>query len=66
MQASDLARLLGAPLAEVEDALADMAAEGVYSTADDGVIYSRRMVRDEAARQQKVEAGRKGGRASRT
>lgn len=55
---SDLASLVGQSQAEVRKALAELEAKGVYSKTDDGVIYSRRMVRDKA----KAEADRANGK----
>lgn len=63
VQAEALARMTGAHEAEVKQSLSRMEAAGLFSTTDAGVIYSRRMVRDEKQRSSKVEAGRKGGSA---
>lgn len=53
----------GAPggAAEVRKLLAELKRNGVYSIADDGAIYSRRMVRDEEKRVRNRENGRRGG-----
>ncbi|MEO1503138.1 MAG: hypothetical protein AAFU68_02815 [Pseudomonadota bacterium] len=43
----DLARLTGAPTDQIIDLLDELRAAGVFSETRSGVIYSRRMVRDE-------------------
>ncbi len=65
MPDSAIARLLGLPADEWVQVRATLLEYGVASEDDDGALISRRMVRDELKRRQKVEAGRKGGRASR-
>jgi hypothetical protein len=65
LDADDLATLTRSTEAEVKQTLSKLEAEGVFSTNGDGVIYSRRMVRDDKQRRSKAEAGRKGGRSSR-
>jgi hypothetical protein len=60
----DIARLVGRGEAEVQAALEQLINYGVCEIADDGTIYSRRMLRDENQRRSKVEAGRMGGRLS--
>jgi hypothetical protein len=52
----------GAPV--VKKLLAELRENGVYSVADDGTIYSRRMVRDEEKREQNRLNGKKGGHPS--
>jgi hypothetical protein len=61
-----LARMCGCSTAEAKQSLSRLKAAGVYSTLEDGTIYSRRMVREEKQRSSKVQAGRLGGIASRT
>lgn len=56
-----LARLTGCSADEVTRLLAELQSSGVYSCTEDGVLYSRRMVRDESKRQKCSEAGKKGG-----
>lgn len=56
-----LSRIVGEPPSSVKQSLSRMEAAGVYSKADCGTIYCRRMVRDEKQRLSKVEAGRLGG-----
>jgi hypothetical protein len=43
---SELARMLGGALKEVNKLLVELEQKGVFSRTDEGVIYSRRMVRD--------------------
>ena len=56
-----LARLVGHGLDEVAALLQELDERGVYSYTPEGVIYSRRMVRDEEKRQKCMEAGKRGG-----
>lgn len=56
-----LARLIDVPLKTLRGALRDLAAHGVYSQTDDGVIFSRRMVRDDLKARKLRENGEKGG-----
>lgn len=60
-----IARLLGITEADWKQIRSRLLSYGVASEDEDGVLYNRRMVRDEELRQAKVEAGRKGGRKSR-
>lgn len=60
-EAKDLARVTGASEQEVSTCLAELTSNEVCSTTSDGVIYCRRMVRDQAVRDARAEAGRKGG-----
>lgn len=53
-----LARMVGISLAKCRRLLAELESNGVYSTSDAGVIYSRRMVRDEELRQKRGECGK--------
>ena len=59
----DISALVGRPIAEVEQALDELMKWKVCSITADGTIYCRRMVREEAVRQKKIAAGRKGGKA---
>ncbi len=61
MLPAQLARRIGAKLAEVKRLLAMLEQAGVFSRDDKGVIYSRRMVDDE---RRTVEARRWGNRAA--
>jgi hypothetical protein len=58
---SNLARMVGATIAEVEGWLAELEEAGVFSRTDDGCIYSRRMVRDEDVRCRRAAGGVLGG-----
>jgi hypothetical protein len=58
-----LAQLRGLPKQELELCLTRLLHFGVASREEEtGIIYSRRMVRDECVRQEKVTAGSKGGK----
>lgn len=59
--AEQLARMTGGSTDEVSRLLQELENSGVFSCTDHGVIYSRRMVRDEKKRQKCSVAGRKGG-----
>lgn len=52
-----LARLVGEPLAVVRRAREELHRAGVYSVTDGGVVYSRRMVHDEAVRERRAQYG---------
>ncbi|WP_150125818.1 hypothetical protein [Sphingobium sp. RAC03] len=52
-----LARLVGEGAAAVKRAIKDLEVNGVFSRTDAGVIYSRRMVRDEAIREARAAGG---------
>lgn len=56
-----LARLVGAPLARVKTWLKELEVRKVFSRTNAGVIYSRRMVKDEHISQVRREAGKQGG-----
>jgi hypothetical protein len=58
---NDMAALVGRPLPEVRKALAELKDRQVYSTDDDGRMYSRRMVRDKAKAEKDRENGKGGG-----
>lgn len=62
---SNICRLCGAFPEEFERLLSELEDAKVFSRRDDGAIFSRRMVRDEEARKQNAENGKKGGRPSR-
>jgi hypothetical protein len=61
MSSAQLSRLVGEAERNVTKWLAELKAADVYSVTDDGVIYSRRMVKDEQLRNTRSEAGRLGG-----
>ena len=52
-----LARMVGAPVGAVKKLLTELEDAGVFSRDDDGVIYSRRMVRDERLRNARAAGG---------
>ncbi len=58
---SNLARMVGDSAEVVADWLLELSQAGVYETTDDGVIYSKRMIRDENLRQIRAAGGSKGG-----
>lgn len=60
-----IARNLGITEAEWKETRSRIEAYGVAGVDEDGTLYNRRMVRDEAKRERLAEAGRKGGRKSR-
>ena len=57
----ELASLSGAPLKTVAPAFAELERRGVFSRASDGVIFSRRIVRDKAKADQDSANGKGGG-----
>ena len=57
MQPAQLARLVGISARQCSALLAELEAGGIFSRTDDGVIYSRRMVRDEALRERRASGG---------
>jgi hypothetical protein len=56
-----LARMVGGVEAEIQPLLDELESTGVLSKTPEGIIYSRRMVRDEERRKLFSEAGKKGG-----
>jgi hypothetical protein len=60
MQPAQLARLVGVAPKACMALIAELEAAGVFSRTPEGVIYSRRMVRDEDLRNRRAEGG-KGG-----
>ena len=58
---ANLASMVGATLLEVEGWLSELHQAGVYEIADEGEIYSKRMVRDEYLRNKRAEGGKLGG-----
>lgn len=60
MRTDELARLIGESAAQVKRWQAELNDNEVYSVTDDGVIFSRRMVRDEALREVRAAGGQKG------
>jgi hypothetical protein len=58
---ANLSRMVGETLEVVEGWLEELRHAGVYDTAEDGSIYSRRMIRDENLRQIRANGGKLGG-----
>jgi hypothetical protein len=56
-----LARMTGCSADEVSLLLAELLNAGVPSATDDGILFSRRMVRDEHRREEGSKAGKRGG-----
>lgn len=61
IDAEKLARIVGEHVSNVDGWLDELKSAGVYSVKKNGVIYSRRMERDENKRRKLVENGKKGG-----
>lgn len=59
-----IAKSVAAPPEDVERLMKELERNGVYSRNRDGVIYSRRMVRDQQRETIARETGKKGGEAS--
>jgi len=59
--ASNLARMVGETLDAVEGWLEELKEAGVYDLTSEGVIFSRRMIRDENLRQIRASGGKLGG-----
>jgi hypothetical protein len=58
---AQLAQLLGKPKREIQKLLNELDANGVYSMTPEGIIYSRRMVRDRRRREINRQNGKGGG-----
>jgi hypothetical protein len=58
---STLAALIGMDGGEVKRAVKELESRGVFSRTDAGMIYSRRMIREENRREKLANNGRKGG-----
>jgi hypothetical protein len=56
-----LARMTGGEVGEVNILLNELKESGVLSVTEDGVIYSKRMVKDEDLRDLRAQGGSKGG-----
>jgi hypothetical protein len=61
MTAAQIGRLVGLSAKEAQALLGELLEAGVASTTEHGVIFSRRMVRDERLRNVRAESGRLGG-----
>jgi hypothetical protein len=59
------ARMIGLPLPLYRRHLSEIEKNGVSSRTSDGVLYSRRMVKDERIRQLRAEVGSTGGKVTR-
>ena len=62
MTVPQIARVVGVALDECKTLVEELIEIGACSVDDDGVIYSRRMVRDEAERSKRSVTGKRGGR----
>ena len=60
ISADALARIVGCSVKEAKAWLAELEDCGVCSRTDDGVLFSRRMVRDEQIRERRAEGGKAG------
>jgi hypothetical protein len=56
-----LAMQVAAPIADVRKAILELRDADVFSVGDGGVIFSRRMIRDEERRQRNAQNGKLGG-----
>jgi hypothetical protein len=61
MDSKQIARMVGEGPNVVVKLLGELEAAGVFSRAEDGAIYSRRMVKDEHIREVRAAAGKQGG-----
>lgn len=61
MDYKTLSRLIGVEVGEVKRAVKELEDRGVFSRTDGGVIFSRRMIRDENRRKMLIENGKRGG-----
>jgi hypothetical protein len=59
-----IARFVNGEATEVSKLLSELESFGVFSRDESGVIYSRRIVKDTATREQKRAAGKMGGNPS--
>jgi hypothetical protein len=61
IRSDNLARMCGLTLEETQACLFELQQAGVFDVSDDGVIFSRRMIRDEDLRNKRATAGKLGG-----
>lgn len=61
VNAEQLARMTGGSTDDVSRLLQELEDSGVFSRSEHGMIYSRRMTRDERKREKCAEAGKRGG-----
>ena len=59
--ASNLCGMVGSTLSDVEGWLSELNQAGVYDTAEDGSMFSRRMIKDENLRNMRAAGGKLGG-----
>ncbi len=59
-----LSRLVGAEMKRTSASLKELETNGVFSRTKDGIIYSRRMVKDAYLRAIRAKAGSEGGKAT--
>lgn len=64
MSNAQIARMVGETPKALERLLTELEEAGVFSRNEEGAIFSRRMVKDEAIRSVRAEAGKKGGNPS--
>lgn len=64
MNEKQLSRAAGGSLKQIRALLSELESTGVFSRTEDGVIYSRRMVKDQHIRAVRAEAGAKGAAAT--
>lgn len=62
IDAAMLARLIGESPGTVKKFIKELEANEVFSRSEGGIIFSRRMVRDEEARERRAEGGKEGGK----
>jgi hypothetical protein len=58
---ANLAQMVGLTLEQVECSLKELRDAGVFDETEDGVIFSRRMIRDENIRNARASGGKLGG-----
>ena len=63
MDYGTLSRVIAVDIGEVRRAVKELESRGVFSRTDDGVIFSRRMIRDDDKRKILAENGAKGGKS---
>lgn len=61
IETEELSRLVGLEMSQVDAALKELGRRKVFSRNENGIIFCRRMVRDEAKRSLHAEAGKMGG-----
>jgi hypothetical protein len=61
IEPEELSRLIGLEMSQVTSGLKELERRKVFSRTENGIIFCRRMVRDEAKRALHAEAGKMGG-----